>query len=270
MPLAKSYDEILESMADSFANIEIQDVRVGKVMIPPEYLTALRADPRSQFLADWNFGSMPQTTYYEPQTEAAVNWPTHYENARVQQRNTPRIDWNETRGDAHDSIYGLPPYQVIGKIWGAELVVGHKFMVCGDAGFEHITYPVMKSFLSGIYVHVKSRAEFTKGYPKNEWVALNTLREMVTEAEFRKYLKYGFLLVKGASGDVYQIWRMKHHINVWSCGRMIREVCVYIRDESIPLTDKVVAFKTIIEADEQSFLKMGNVYNMEDRRRAAA
>ena len=47
-----------------------------------------------------------------------------------------------------------------------------------------------------------------------------------------------------------------------ACGRMVREVCVYIKDDGVPLTDKVIAFKTIIEADEPSFLKMGNVYQM--------
>ena len=224
----KSYDKILESLASSFAQIEVQNVRVGRIIVPPEYLVAIRHDPRSQFLADWTVPSVqPPPTRYEPMTAPAVDWPAQYEAARARRRTEPRviwddtrtnpqITWNDTRGDAHDPVYGRPPYRTVGRLWGAELVVGSKFMVTGDAGFEHITYPVMKHFLSGIYVHVKSRVEWSSGiFPKNEWVALNTLREMITETEFRKYLKYGFLLVRGASGDVYQIWRVKHHVNVW-------------------------------------------------------
>jgi len=109
---------------------------------------------------------------------------------------------------------------------------------------------------------VKSRAQPVDEIPENEWRALNTLREMISETDFRKYLKYGFILVKGQSGFVYQIFRDRDHTKVWKNGKVIKEICVRIEDKNIPPTDNVVAFKVLIEGCEKEFEKLGNVYNM--------
>lgn len=97
-----------------------------------------------------------------------------------------------------------------------------------------------------------------------ERVALETLREFVTETEFRKYLKYGFVLVKGRSGDSYQIFRNRSHTKVYRGSKLVEEICVRIRgDQKVPPTDNVIAFKTMIEAgDELEFKRLGNVYKM--------
>lgn len=97
---------------------------------------------------------------------------------------------------------------------------------------------------------------------ENERTALETLREMITEKEFRKYLRYGFVLVPGESGAVYQIFRHQQHTKVWKDGKLVEEVCVRIRDGSVPSTDNVIAFATMIRTDEEEFKKMGNVYKM--------
>jgi hypothetical protein len=85
---------------------------------------------------------------------------------------------------------------------------------------------------------------------------------VISEEEFRRYIRYGFILVRGASGDIYQVFRNRSHTRVWRGGKVVEEVCVRIRDRKIPATDNVVAFKTAIEADEGAFKKMGNVYKM--------
>jgi len=113
---------------------------------------------------------------------------------------------------------------------------------------------------SNLIVVKNSRANYNGDVAPNEQIALDTLREVVTEYEFRKYLKYGFVLVKGKSGDTYQIFRNKSHTKVWRDGRVIEEICVRIADAMVPKTDNVIAFKAIIETDEVSFKKMGNVY----------
>ena len=84
----------------------------------------------------------------------------------------------------------------------------------------------------------------------NEVVALETLHQIITEAEFRKYLKYGFVLVKGASGATYQIFRNKSHTRVFVGGKLVEEICVRIKDATVPATDNVIAFKTMIEAGD--------------------
>jgi len=113
-----------------------------------------------------------------------------------------------------------------------------------------------------IKVRVKSRASLILDAPENEYRAIETLREMITETEFRKYIKDSFILVSGRSGDVYQIFRTRAHTKVWRSGRVVEEVCVRIKDKAIPPTDNVIAFKTLIEVDEKEFKKLGNVYSM--------
>ena len=99
-----------------------------------------------------------------------------------------------------------------------------------------------------------------------ELMAMEALREVVTEAEFRKYLKYGFVLVKGRSGATYQVYRNRSHVKVWVDGKVVEEICVYLKGlengKAAPATDKVIAFKTMIEADEEEFKKLGNRYRM--------
>jgi len=112
-------------------------------------------------------------------------------------------------------------------------------------------------------VSVKTRADYSNNVSDNEKAALGTLREYVTELEFRKYLKYGFVLVKGMSGNVYQVYKNKAHTRVWKNGKVIEEICVRLKGFEAPPTDNVIAFKTMIEADESEFKKLGNVYNMQ-------
>ena len=112
-------------------------------------------------------------------------------------------------------------------------------------------------------IHFKSRANRfnpLKGLPENEQRAIETLREEITESEFRKYIKYGFVLVKGQSGKTYQIYRNESHTKVWKNGRVIEEICVRIKSYKIPPTDNVIAFSNMIQIDEEEFRKIGNVY----------
>jgi len=111
----------------------------------------------------------------------------------------------------------------------------------------------------------KTRAESPWIQTPAEVIAMEALREVVTEEEFRKYLKYGFVLVRGKSGATYQVYRNRSHVKVWVGGRVVEEICVYLKTvegHAIPDTDKVVAFKAMIEADEEEFKKLGNRYRM--------
>lgn len=114
---------------------------------------------------------------------------------------------------------------------------------------------------SNLAICIKSRAGSFDDSKQQERVAKQTLREIVTEVEFRKYLKYGFVLVKSDSGAVYQVFRNNAHTKVWKGGRLIEEICVRLQGD-VPSTDNVIAFKTMIETDEYAFRKLGNVYPM--------
>lgn len=121
---------------------------------------------------------------------------------------------------------------------------------------------VLRDKLRGnLKTSVKSRINLLdKALPQNEQIAIETLREEISETEYRKYLKHGFVLVKGKSGDIYQVFRNRSHTKVWRGGKLIEEICVRIKDSSIPQTDNVIAFKNMIEASEDEFKALGNRY----------
>lgn len=117
---------------------------------------------------------------------------------------------------------------------------------------------------TGYHVWVQSRGRSVQAKEKNELTALETFREMITEREFRKYIKYGFINVEAKSRRVYQIFRDKWHIKVWDQGALIEEICVRIKDKKIPPTDNVIALMILIETDEEEFKRMGNVYKLRE------
>ena len=114
---------------------------------------------------------------------------------------------------------------------------------------------------SQLTIIVKSRAQEVYTFPDNELVAMQTLREMITEIEYRKYIKDGFITVRGQSGKIYQIFRERSHTKVYYQGELIEEICVRLQGNTPP-TDSVIAFKTMIEVDEENFAALGNRYNM--------
>jgi len=124
--------------------------------------------------------------------------------------------------------------------------------------------PKRRKFRGNLIINVKSRADYTGliGYTASEQKALDTLREMISESDFRKYLTHGFILVQGGSGLTYQVPRRKSHTKVWDNGQLVEEICIRISDPRIPLTDNVIAFKILLESDENAFRQLGNVYNM--------
>jgi len=116
---------------------------------------------------------------------------------------------------------------------------------------------------TSIYVHTytRTRARPVGRVSGSEAIALECLREMITEDEYRKYLSQGFIMVKGASGKVYQVWRgARSHTHVWENGKKLEEICVYVKDSKVPPTDQVVALKTMVETDEEELRRMANVF----------
>ena len=121
---------------------------------------------------------------------------------------------------------------------------------------------LVEKLKTNLTVIIKSRAELSNAISPEERVAVETLREFISETEFRKYMRYGFILVKGKSGDTFQVFRNRSHTKVWRNGQVVEEVCVRIQDSMVPPTDNVIAFRSIIQSDEETFRKLGNVYKM--------
>lgn len=109
----------------------------------------------------------------------------------------------------------------------------------------------------------KGKADPVSNIKSNEAVAIETLREMISEEEFKRFIARGFITVQGRSGKTYQIFRNNWHTKVWVGGKLVEEICVRISGSvKAPATDNLIAFKAMIEADEEEFRKIGNVYKL--------
>lgn len=150
-----------------------------------------------------------------------------------------------------------------GWVWGGE----ESYVATSNKDYERERK--RQNIRSRLVSVVKTRSEAIRGNTPEECLAMETLREVVTEDEFKRYLRYGFVLVRGRSGATYQVFRNRSHVKVWVGGKVIEEICVYLKDTAdhggsgkIPMTDKVIAFKAMIETDEESFKTLGNRYRM--------
>jgi hypothetical protein len=99
---------------------------------------------------------------------------------------------------------------------------------------------------------------FSKDTPQ-ELRAQTLLRDMISEAEWRRYVTNGFLMVKGASGRWYQVFRDGRHIQVFERGQRIASICIH-SDQKCPPSDHVINMKVLIEIDEEEVWKGGNVH----------
>lgn len=176
----------------------------------------------------------------------------------------------------------VSPDNRLAKLFGIDLEIGEKsevkilpeyqnYAIPGENGLEieaqqiqvrsEVSEPIITWTFQGYIVTKKTRGDLVNHVSENELVAIETLREMISETEYRRYMKYGFISVRSKSGSVYQVFRNHPHTKVWKDGKLVEEVCVRIRNK-VPPTDNVIAFKIMIETDEDEFKKIGNVYNM--------
>lgn len=95
-------------------------------------------------------------------------------------------------------------------------------------------------------------------FTKEERKALMTLRDLVSERQYRRYLTNGFIMVKGQSDLYYQIFSDQRQIVVWKNNYKFCKICIHT-DRKCPPTDHVINCKMMIEFDEKEVWKGGNV-----------
>ena len=98
--------------------------------------------------------------------------------------------------------------------------------------------------------------DFSKATPA-ELTALQLLRQLVGQDEFRRYLKYGFVTVQGCSGLRYQVRRGRHVVDVWNGRQRVDGICVWLKG-SFPPTDEVITRMLMAERDELELWRRGN------------
>ena len=95
--------------------------------------------------------------------------------------------------------------------------------------------------------------------------ARQTLRRMIGEEAYRKYLSRGFVLVFGCSGRIYQVQPGHKFTKVWYEGEQIEQLCAVLPSEFAP-TDSVIMRICLIEQSEDLF-KGKAIKHGADRRR---
>jgi len=92
-----------------------------------------------------------------------------------------------------------------------------------------------------------------------EQKARDTLRDMLTEKEWRRYITNGFIMVKGSCSDYwYQIFSDKN-VRVYHQNKLINSICIH-SDRICPPTDHVINMKILVELDEKVLWANGNIH----------
>lgn len=116
---------------------------------------------------------------------------------------------------------------------------------------------------NNLLIERKGRINFCNVFgsvSKSENAALVLLKKILCNNDlWRRYLTYGFILVKGNSGLFYKITRNNSHVTVYRKGVIVAELCIAL-SPLIPPTDNVIAKKLLIEADEIDIWHRANIY----------
>jgi hypothetical protein len=84
--------------------------------------------------------------------------------------------------------------------------------------------------------------------------ARETLKRVLGDDKFKRFLKHGFVSVRAKSGLVYQIFPAHGITNVYRDGEHIERLCVVLRG-SFPPTDSLIMRYLLILNDERDFRK---------------
>ena len=131
----------------------------------------------------------------------------------------------------------------------------------GDLTAIYKTNPVKEIIKDNLLIRVKHRGSGILGkWSLEEQRAQDTLRDMLTEKDWRRYVTNGFIMVRGASNNWYQIFSSREKIRVYRDGKITHKICIH-SDDKCPPTDHVINMKVMVELDEISLWDSGNVYS---------
>ena len=92
-----------------------------------------------------------------------------------------------------------------------------------------------------------------------ELKARETLREFITEDDWRRYVTNGFIMAKGQSGKWYQLFG-DERVKVFEKGKLVCKLCIH--STGCPPTDHVLSMKTLVEFDEEAIWAGANIHEL--------
>lgn len=81
--------------------------------------------------------------------------------------------------------------------------------------------------------------------------ARQTLRRLIGEVAFQKYMVRGFVTFRGPSGKTYQLFPGHNRICVWDNGNRIEELCVVLTGDFPPTDALIMRFLLVQESEER-------------------
>lgn len=125
-----------------------------------------------------------------------------------------------------------------------------------------LKYAVKQAVRSNLLIRTNSRSKIGNiELTPQELKARQTLRDIISEKEWRRYITNGFIMAKGQSGKFYQIFIDRSHTIVWESNEKIKELCIVAAD-GCPPTDHVITIKTLVELDEKSVWDGANLHEL--------
>lgn len=228
---------IAEKVINAFSSIESKDLRVTRLLIPQQKFDLME----KEFTQQHGYSMFDHVSHDPQHGDGFTLWGAQVE---FSNRFEAVADgWVARYADTHEEIIDLRDPIATAPVIGRINYV------------KYFNIIVRRPRGDSIYLDKCS---------PEERIALETLREYITEAEYRRYLRDKFLIVRAASGKIYQIYRNQWHTKVWLNGQLIEEICVRL-NSSIPPTDNVLAFAFMILINEDEFRKAGNVYNLQKK-----
>lgn len=117
---------------------------------------------------------------------------------------------------------------------------------------------VKEAIRSNLHIRTGRAKPLKSNVSPQELKARDTLRDLLTEAEWRRYVTNQFLMVKGRKGYWYQIFASQERVRVYKDGKFVNQICIHT-DKACPPTDHVINLKILVEFDEDSLWRDGNV-----------
>lgn len=134
---------------------------------------------------------------------------------------------------------------------------GHVKTLYWSGGVIDVKESIKNTIKNNTIIKVNSRNRVDSFISGQEIKARSTLRDMLTEKEWRRYLTNGFVMHKGSFDLWYQIFSIGG-IAVYRHGKKTHSICIHT-DTSCPPSDHVINMMTLIDLDESMIWKGGNV-----------
>jgi len=111
---------------------------------------------------------------------------------------------------------------------------------------------------------LSTRSPIKTATEERELRARETLRRLLGDGKFQRFLRNGFVSVQGKSGKVYQIYPGHGMTVVYNRGTPIEKLCVVLRGDFTPVDSLITRYVMILH-DEQQFRALANVWQASPR-----